>query len=1211
MLAPSGFASRWTFYIGADGRILDIDKKVSAASHGRDVVAKLTRISQADRAQRRRSGWSVYGTARSIPHPIPVTRTPTPPSAWPFVQEIPLDERELLHRGRARGRRSARPARGGREADGSGRARRASRRTTPTSTCGRRRSSMLRDIALEAFEGLGEAESLAAVDALDDPKTLVGIAKNASREATAQRALARVTDGHALGSIARHAEHESVRRAAFDRLQRSRRDAQRRAQQRIQGSDARGGRTDHRPRRARADCRAREEQERVEARARRSSARWTSALAAEEQAARDAAAAAALPRGRRAGLRRDRRAAQDAAPTLSRPAKTPNAPKPSGGARGARRGGAPARSVRAHREAAGRAGAGRARDRDAPSGKACRRSTTGGARRADAPLERAARACQKRHAEWRDVERRRARLRELADEAVRAARARGSAGGARAVRGDPPRVARPRRRADQRSGGRRALRRGADARSPRATPRRTKQDQKARREALIARCSSWSAASSRSPTRADLTLKAGERALKDIRTALGTMPQLPSKKDYDEIVRRLKAAQTALMPKVQELRDVADWQRWANVGIQEQLCEKMEALKAVEDPEEIAKQVRDLQQQWRQAADVPRAQGEALWQRFKTAHDEAWTRCEAHFAAQAEARGGEPREEDRAVRARRGARRLDQLDSDRRRDQEAAGRVEDDRRGQPRPGESRSGSASAAACDRFFTRRHADLAERKTVWAENLAKKEALCAKVEALRGLDRLGRGRGRDQAAAGRVEDDRPGEEEPLGSAVAAVPRRRAIISSPATRSATTSRAANGSPRARRSVAELEALAASSRQSPVVSRQSRSRRSTVAVESAVDGRSVGAVDSPQSAIRRSAIRNPQSAIGAAGRSDGDGASVARPMAGRDRRARRRSRSRGGARRALRRRRSPRVIARWPSVFGGTDLDPDANRKQDGNDRRSGSRTLAKSLGGPASAAARRGAVADHAAGGDAEGSARRQHDRRQGRRRQPVPRGGRRSAAGAGGAGRGSARCPIRCGGALADRFQRATRRIVRRRGRGRGRAGVGERTVDLGRYWILISSMSKTSMPYGALLALVGELLGNPEAGLLAFEHQLQAFGPAGDHAVEREGRRLAAHDRAVEHLAVGRPAGVVHRHLAVRLADAVRRCPASAPCRRGRSPSSSRRPAAPSRRPARASGCRAARCRTRACPSARARPCRRAPPESRAGASRRAPSAAALR
>ena len=44
VLAPSGYASRWTFYIGADGRILDIDKKISPASHGRDVVAKLTKL---------------------------------------------------------------------------------------------------------------------------------------------------------------------------------------------------------------------------------------------------------------------------------------------------------------------------------------------------------------------------------------------------------------------------------------------------------------------------------------------------------------------------------------------------------------------------------------------------------------------------------------------------------------------------------------------------------------------------------------------------------------------------------------------------------------------------------------------------------------------------------------------------------------------------------------------------------------------------------------------------------------------------------------------------------------------------------------------------------------------------------------------------------------------------------------------------------------
>jgi peroxiredoxin Q/BCP len=38
------FASRWTFYIGLDGRILYIDKKVSPANHGMNVAAKLAEL---------------------------------------------------------------------------------------------------------------------------------------------------------------------------------------------------------------------------------------------------------------------------------------------------------------------------------------------------------------------------------------------------------------------------------------------------------------------------------------------------------------------------------------------------------------------------------------------------------------------------------------------------------------------------------------------------------------------------------------------------------------------------------------------------------------------------------------------------------------------------------------------------------------------------------------------------------------------------------------------------------------------------------------------------------------------------------------------------------------------------------------------------------------------------------------------------------------
>jgi peroxiredoxin Q/BCP len=38
------FASRWTFYIGVDGRILYIDKQVKTTTHGKNIAAKLAEL---------------------------------------------------------------------------------------------------------------------------------------------------------------------------------------------------------------------------------------------------------------------------------------------------------------------------------------------------------------------------------------------------------------------------------------------------------------------------------------------------------------------------------------------------------------------------------------------------------------------------------------------------------------------------------------------------------------------------------------------------------------------------------------------------------------------------------------------------------------------------------------------------------------------------------------------------------------------------------------------------------------------------------------------------------------------------------------------------------------------------------------------------------------------------------------------------------------
>lgn len=44
VLTASGFASRWTFYVGVDGRIVHIDRRVNAGAHGGEVAARLQEL---------------------------------------------------------------------------------------------------------------------------------------------------------------------------------------------------------------------------------------------------------------------------------------------------------------------------------------------------------------------------------------------------------------------------------------------------------------------------------------------------------------------------------------------------------------------------------------------------------------------------------------------------------------------------------------------------------------------------------------------------------------------------------------------------------------------------------------------------------------------------------------------------------------------------------------------------------------------------------------------------------------------------------------------------------------------------------------------------------------------------------------------------------------------------------------------------------------
>jgi hypothetical protein len=183
---------------------------------------------------------------------------------------------------------------------------------------------------------------------------------------------------------------------------------------------------------------------------------------------------------------------------------------------------------------------------------------------------------------------------------------------------------------------------------------------------------------------------------------------------------------------MQELRDADDWQRWANLQVQEELTREMEALKTLENPEDIARKMRELQGRWKQVAAAPRAQGEALWRRFKAAQEEAYARTEAYFVAQNQERANNlARKQELCARVEtladssdwvRTAQEIQKLQAQ----WKTIGPV-------TRGHEKAIWERFRSACDRFFTRRQVDLKKRKDEWSTNLARKEELCAKAEAL----------------------------------------------------------------------------------------------------------------------------------------------------------------------------------------------------------------------------------------------------------------------------------------------------------------------------------------------------------------------------------------------------------------------------------------------------------------------------------------------
>ena len=235
----------------------------------------------------------------------------------------------------------------------------------------------------------------------------------------------------------------------------------------------------------------------------------------------------------------------------------------------------------------------------------------------------------------------------------------------------------------------------------------------------------------------DLTLKEADKAARDLRAAIETPLAVPHH-EREYLVERLKAALGALAPKLHELREMDEWKRFANAAVQEELIAQAEALgkkfdlEKPEDMEKAARELHDIQERWKTVAEAPRAQAQTLWHRYRQAADPIQARAREFFAARAVER--EANLKIKIVLCERAEALADSTDWIKTAEEmkklqaewQASGPV-------PRPETRAVWKRFRDACDRFFTRRNEDLAQRKEVWSTNQAKKEALCARAEEL----------------------------------------------------------------------------------------------------------------------------------------------------------------------------------------------------------------------------------------------------------------------------------------------------------------------------------------------------------------------------------------------------------------------------------------------------------------------------------------------
>lgn len=118
-------------------------------------------------------------------------------------------------------------------------------------------------------------------------------------------------------------------------------------------------------------------------------------------------------------------------------------------------------------------------------------------------------------------------------------------------------------------------------------------------------------------------LRAIDRTLAQAAKAFDNIGKVPAA-ERDALADRYRTARGKLVTRAGELREAEDWQRWANVPKAEAMIETAKAMLAAPVTPDLGNRLRQLQALWKEVGPMPQRRSKELWEQFKALCDQLY-----------------------------------------------------------------------------------------------------------------------------------------------------------------------------------------------------------------------------------------------------------------------------------------------------------------------------------------------------------------------------------------------------------------------------------------------------------------------------------------------------------------------------------------------------------------------------------------------------------